>query len=208
MTKKLFSARRWRTASVLMLGAVIGIMLVAQPAGAHFLPSINHIWNHLKPKADARYIRQAPKYISAFEGIAITGTFANRTTGCETATYTPKRPETALINTSASVIGGATGTTFATRAAYSDDGGATFKDALPAWGIGASASAGNYAANTNTGVVNLAKGTHYQFAVSGYVFAQDDSTGGECKVVVEIVPRKAGAGVLSRAPVRARSAAN
>ena len=57
MRTKLFSARRWRTTTVLVLGAAIGIMLVAQPAGAHFLPSINHIWNHIKPKADQRYVR-------------------------------------------------------------------------------------------------------------------------------------------------------
>jgi hypothetical protein len=47
--------RRWKTATVLALGAVIGTMLVAQPAGAHFLPDIGHIWSHIKPKADARY---------------------------------------------------------------------------------------------------------------------------------------------------------
>jgi hypothetical protein len=48
-------SRRWRTAAVLALGAIIGTMLVAQPAGAHFLPSITHIWSHIKAKADPRY---------------------------------------------------------------------------------------------------------------------------------------------------------
>jgi hypothetical protein len=54
--KTLNPVRRWRTTTVLALGAVIGVMLVAQPAGAHFLPSITHIWHHIKPKADARYL--------------------------------------------------------------------------------------------------------------------------------------------------------
>lgn len=49
-------ARRWRLIAVLALGAVIGMMLVAQPAGAHFLASIDHIWHHIKPKADERYL--------------------------------------------------------------------------------------------------------------------------------------------------------
>ena len=190
------------------LGLVIGVTLLAPPAGAHFLPSINHIWNHIKGKADKRYIRQAPKFIVANGGGAITGTFSARTVECKTATYTPSKPETAIIHTSASTIGGAGGTSFATRAAYSDDGGTTFKDALPQWGIGATAAPDDYAANTNTGVVNLTKGTHYQFAVSAYVFAGDPGTGGECKVVVEVVPRKAGAGLLPRTAVVGRSSAN
>jgi len=50
--------RRWKLATALTLGAVIGVMLVAQPAGAHFLPDINHIWAHIKPKADNRYAKK------------------------------------------------------------------------------------------------------------------------------------------------------
>jgi hypothetical protein len=51
-------SRRWKTPAVLALGAIVGVMLVAPPAGAHFLPSINHIWNHIKPKADATYVNE------------------------------------------------------------------------------------------------------------------------------------------------------
>jgi hypothetical protein len=54
-TEKPRVSRRWRTAALLALGAVVGTMLVAQPAGAHFLPSIKHIWHHIKPKTDALY---------------------------------------------------------------------------------------------------------------------------------------------------------
>jgi hypothetical protein len=50
------AARRWRTATALAVGVVIGTMLVAQPAGAHFLPSITHIWAHIRAKADQRYL--------------------------------------------------------------------------------------------------------------------------------------------------------
>jgi hypothetical protein len=46
---------RLRTIALLALGVVIGTMLVAPPAGAHFVPSISHIWAHIKGKADVRY---------------------------------------------------------------------------------------------------------------------------------------------------------
>ena len=49
------SSKRWRTTALLALGVAVGVMLVAPPAGAHFLPSISHIWSHIKPKADVRY---------------------------------------------------------------------------------------------------------------------------------------------------------
>jgi hypothetical protein len=38
---------------VLALGVVIGVLVSATPAGAHFQASIDHIWSHT-PKADAR----------------------------------------------------------------------------------------------------------------------------------------------------------
>ena len=64
--------RRWRTATALALGAVIGIMLVAQPAGAHFLPSISHIWFHIKPKGDARWAKIAsPSFSRTSESTTI-----------------------------------------------------------------------------------------------------------------------------------------
>jgi hypothetical protein len=55
--------RRWRIAAVLALGAVIGTMLVATPAQAHFVASISHIGEHMKnlfftkSQSDARYVR-------------------------------------------------------------------------------------------------------------------------------------------------------
>ena len=50
------TSRRWRTTAVLALGVVIGVVLLAPPAGAHFQASIDHIWKHIKPKADKRYL--------------------------------------------------------------------------------------------------------------------------------------------------------
>jgi len=50
-------SRRWRTAAVLALGIVIGTMLLATSAGAHVGGTVLHLWNqHIKPKADARYV--------------------------------------------------------------------------------------------------------------------------------------------------------
>jgi hypothetical protein len=52
-----FSSRRWRATVVVALGVIIGVMLLAPPAGAHFQASIRHIWHHIRPKADQRYLR-------------------------------------------------------------------------------------------------------------------------------------------------------
>ena len=57
------STRRWRLATLLALGVVIGVLVSATPAGAHFQASINHIWSHIKPKADARYLQNTKTII-------------------------------------------------------------------------------------------------------------------------------------------------
>jgi hypothetical protein len=50
-------SRRWRTASVLALGIIIGTMLLATSAGGHVGGTVSHLWNkHIKPRADARYV--------------------------------------------------------------------------------------------------------------------------------------------------------
>ena len=205
--KKKRVSRWWRTTTVLTLGVVIGTVLMATPAGSH-IGTVTHLWNaHIKPKADARYVRTPSKYVVANGSGPITGTLGARTILCPTAVYTPTGPQTAYINTTTGQIGGAGGSTIATRAAYSADGGSTYLDAFPQWAVGATAPDGDYATNTNFGVVNLTKGTQYTFALSGYIFAGSNATGGDCKVVVEITPRKAGSGLLPRpaALTRARS---
>jgi hypothetical protein len=47
--------RRWRTAAVLAVGVSIGVAMIATPAAGHVGGTVNHLWGHLKPKADARY---------------------------------------------------------------------------------------------------------------------------------------------------------
>jgi hypothetical protein len=51
---------RWRIATLLTVGALVGILVGASPASAHFTASISHIWHHIKPKADARYANAVP----------------------------------------------------------------------------------------------------------------------------------------------------
>jgi hypothetical protein len=35
---------------------ILGILLIGTPAGAHVGGTVNHLWNHLRPKADKRYL--------------------------------------------------------------------------------------------------------------------------------------------------------
>ena len=74
------STRRWRLATLLALGVVIGVLVSATPAGAHFQASINHIWSHIKPKADARYLQNTKTIIVS--DTANAGTFETATVMC------------------------------------------------------------------------------------------------------------------------------
>jgi hypothetical protein len=49
--------RRWKVVVLLATGIVIGVVMAGSPAGAHVGGTVNHLWSHLKPKADARYER-------------------------------------------------------------------------------------------------------------------------------------------------------
>jgi hypothetical protein len=62
--------RRWRIATVLALGALMGILISATPAGAHFQASIDHIWSHIKPKADARYLQNTKTIVASDTALA------------------------------------------------------------------------------------------------------------------------------------------
>ena len=64
--------RPWHKGVLFALGAFVAMMLIAQPVGAHFLPSIRHIWHHIEPKADARYV---PKSGVAWALVNPDGTF-------------------------------------------------------------------------------------------------------------------------------------
>jgi hypothetical protein len=50
--------KRWAAVALLAAGIAIGVVMVATPAGAHVGGSVNHLWNHIKPKADKRYVNE------------------------------------------------------------------------------------------------------------------------------------------------------
>ena len=48
--------RRWKVAALLTVGALVGVVMVATPAGGHVSGSVRHLWSdHIKPRTDARY---------------------------------------------------------------------------------------------------------------------------------------------------------
>jgi hypothetical protein len=72
--------RRWKLVALLATGMAIGVVMVGTPAGAHVGGTVNHVWNHLKPKADARYVNEGELLWAVVDGT--TGTLArgNRVT--------------------------------------------------------------------------------------------------------------------------------
>lgn len=84
-------SRRWRMAAVLALGVTLGTMLMATPATAHFLPSISHIWAHIRPLADTRYVnRSASVGFDHQDSLPVTLTEYNTYTDVVQTTITTK----------------------------------------------------------------------------------------------------------------------
>jgi hypothetical protein len=52
-------SRRWRLVALLATGVAIGTAMAAVPATAHVGGSVLHLWEHIKPLADARYASHA-----------------------------------------------------------------------------------------------------------------------------------------------------
>ena len=48
-------SRRWRTVALVAIGIAIGTTMTATPVYSHVGGTIDHLWTHLRPKADARY---------------------------------------------------------------------------------------------------------------------------------------------------------
>jgi hypothetical protein len=65
--------RRWKVVALLATGIMIGVVMAGSPAGAHVGGTVNHLWNHLRPKADARYDRPTVK-----KGETIRGTIGGQ----------------------------------------------------------------------------------------------------------------------------------
>jgi hypothetical protein len=63
------SKKRWAAVALLAAGIAIGIVMVATPAGAHVGGSVNHLWNHLKPKADKRYVNEKELLWAVVDGV-------------------------------------------------------------------------------------------------------------------------------------------
>lgn len=85
--------RRWRAATLLAVGVVIGMVMVATPAGAHVGGTVGHLWNnHIKPKADARYSKKDVRTLLRFSGTttdtSIGGTYEQMVT---VGTFSKKR---------------------------------------------------------------------------------------------------------------------
>jgi hypothetical protein len=81
--------RRWRTIAVLAVGLTIGVAMAAMPASGHVGGTVNHLWSHLKPKADARYANAVAgtdkaKDADKLDGIDSTG-FAPSAAGTDKA---------------------------------------------------------------------------------------------------------------------------
>jgi hypothetical protein len=53
--------RRYRVIGVLAIGVAIAAAMTATPAAAHVGGTVAHLWNHLKPLADARYVNVGEK---------------------------------------------------------------------------------------------------------------------------------------------------
>jgi hypothetical protein len=68
---------RWRAVALLAIGALIGVVMVATPAGAHVGGTVGHLWkDHIKPRADARYANAISGTDKAKNGIMGVAAFA------------------------------------------------------------------------------------------------------------------------------------
>jgi len=56
---------RRRSLLTLAIGLVIGVIVAAQPVGAHVGGTVQHLWrDHIRPKADARYVNDRISSVS------------------------------------------------------------------------------------------------------------------------------------------------
>ena len=62
--------RQSRTRSTVLLaaGIALGIALTATPAATHVGGTVGHLWRHIKPRADARYLQKVARPRQTFSG--------------------------------------------------------------------------------------------------------------------------------------------
>jgi hypothetical protein len=60
--------KRRTAVALLAAGMAVGVVMIGTPAGAHVGGSVNHLWNHLKPKADARYVNETELLWAVVDG--------------------------------------------------------------------------------------------------------------------------------------------
>jgi hypothetical protein len=60
--------RRWKLVALLAAGIAIGVVMVGTPAGAHVGGTVAHLWGHLKPRADARYVNETELLWAVVDG--------------------------------------------------------------------------------------------------------------------------------------------
>jgi hypothetical protein len=117
---------------------------------------------------------------------------------CETASFTPTRPSFAVIQLDVDVMNEVFGhiKTFAVAPGYSTNDGASYNYATPKTPIVASAAANNFGSVGATGVVRLAAGRAYRFAVKVDHFPNVTLRDGGCEEVVEILPKFPGSKII------------
>lgn len=80
--------RRWRAIALVAAGLAIGVTMMATPAMSHVGGTVGHLWNdHIRPRADARYINVGEKASDADKLDALDSTaFWQKTEGVNAAT--------------------------------------------------------------------------------------------------------------------------
>lgn len=82
MKRKAFRPRRTGAIALVIVGLVIGVAMMATPAIGHVGGTVSHLWSqHIKPKADARYL-QNTIVVTETSGSITPGNFGTARADC------------------------------------------------------------------------------------------------------------------------------